>query len=65
MPLLMPLYTAHNYLCSIQQKQKSMQPKDFQEEFELAAERLSRPKKRRSDIVIPSPLSMVGTIIMH
>ena len=36
-----------------------MQPKDFQEEVKQASDKLARVKKRRSDVQIPSPLTIV------
>ena len=37
-----------------------MQPKDFQEEVKQASDKLARVKKRRSDVQIPSPLTIVS-----
>lgn len=40
-----------------------MQPKDFQEEVKQASDKLARVKKRRSDIQIPSPLTIVSYLL--
>ena len=37
-----------------------MQPKDFQEEVKQASDKLARVKKRRSDVQIPLPLTIVS-----